>query len=262
MAEYNIPNELNYGIAQGVSIFVEKETAVNVFDPMVCLGNVNDANLTPTLELLEHKSNLFGVNSLDREITIDTKVDITAEFDELVREVAEYLFGSSARTTGVSVAVPFVAAPTFVASSLELNNGDPIVEVISVKPLTGEVEYTEGATGDYEVNLTTAIVTLPVGSAIAANDKVVIIYTVSNTVARYPIYDDVSLRGRVHIVANGGLNPATALASPKLYILLPIAEIRADGDINLLAKTDWRKASLKFTALKAGTDRFGYLYQN
>ena len=243
MSEYNVPNPNNYGVSNGVTVFVKKELSTNVFDDFLCLGNISEGNLSPGVEILKHYSNIFGINKQDKVATIKVEPVITVTFDELVKENFEYLLQST-RTAAQTYAVPYVRRPTFVAGALTLNDGTAIASVEAIKPLVGEDDYDEGATGDYTVALATGVVTLTASSTIGLTDQVVIIYTVTKTAAKYTMFDNTDIRGKLYVVNTGGK------IGPNWCIYFPMVEIKPEGDIPLFNKSEWVTASMQFQALE------------
>lgn len=257
MAEYNAPNPLNYGIASGVTAFIEEQTSVGVYSDIICLGNILSAPITMSTEKFKHYSNLFGMDAKDREITIKREVKVVVEFDELVKDGLRYLLQASTRTASVSINVPKVERVTFATNTAQVNGGNAITSIAWVKPTTGDTEYDEGATGDYTLTEATGTLTRTAGSSIGATDEVVVCYYIAKTANRYNTMTDTDIRGKLHIVGVG-TKDAGAVVGQGFYVYFPLVEIDPEGDINFLSKTEPRKAQLGFEVLE--DPNFGYVY--
>ena len=254
MAEYTVPNPLNYRVDGGVQAFIEKETAPNTFDDHICLGNIISGNFTPEVETFKHYSALFGQNTKDRVITIQTGGTLKLELDELVKDNMEYSFQTTDRLASQTALVPKVERATFAAGTITVNSGTAINDVLWVKATTGETTYTEGATGDYTVSLATGVITLTATTTIGATDEVVVLYRESKTSTRYSVFSDTDIRGRLHIVSYG-----TDGGGPSMYMYFPMVEVKPEGDINLFSMSEPKKFSLSLELVQVGT-LYGYVY--
>ena len=254
MAEYNLPYAGNYRVDGGVQAFVEEEISAGVFGDYVCLGNVIESTFTPDVEQFVHYSSLYGLKNQDKVITVKSGGSIKLTIDELIKENLEFSFQTSARTTSTTVSIPQVEEVTFAAGVGAVNSGAAIAEVLWVKPLSGESDYTEGASADYTVALGTGAITQTAGTTMTATETALVCYTVSRSTSRYSILSDVAKRGRLHIVS---LNSAGGGASS--YIYCPLCEIKPEGDLGLLNMTEAKQATLNFNMLKS-SGIFGYIY--
>jgi hypothetical protein len=249
MAEYHLPNKLNYDVSSKFEVWFRR-LKNSVYGEWIPLGNILDCTMTPTIEKLTVKSNLYGLDAVDREITISRALTTKLTVNELVRENLEMLLGTSARRASQTMSVPLHVKQAFVASSLTLADA-PIVSIISIKPLSGEDAFVEGATADYECNESTGVITLPVGSQIGATEEVWVRYLKSKTVTTYAIMDDLAFEGQLFLIKNG-LN-----AGPQRYTYLPSVKVVPDGDFPQNTKSEETKASLIFTSQEDPTDGFG-----
>lgn len=255
MAEYNTPNKYNYGVNSEVKVLIAKKISDGVYAPKRPIGNVNDGNFNKALEKLEHTTNLYGIDSKDDEFVTKTTVTMTMEIDELVKDNLSYVLGSSQRLTSQTADRPDFEVKSFSSGSMVVNNGQPIKSVIEIRPLSGEDEYDEGASADYTVDESTATITLTGSSDIGQDDKVIVTYEVTETsLIRYNIADNDDVEGRLYIVKTGG-------KGPKFYIYVPIIKITNEGDLNLLIKTEYRKATLNLELIQDPDEGFGYWYQ-
>ena len=254
MPEYNISNPRNPFVSSKFNTWFERLVG-GVYRPIMPLGNIVDSSLAITIEKLEIKSNQDGLDAKWKIIAIGRGATAKITINELVKENFELCLGSSARQTGQSVTYPIKEKKSFVAGSLTLANY-PIQAVKSILPILGDDEWAEGVTGDYEVNETTGVITLPVGSAIGANEEVWIWYTVTQAnVAKYAILSDLDIEGRLTFTKLG------TDAGPKRVIWIPSVKIVADGDIAMNPKTEEAKVSLSCEFQEDATHGFGYAYQ-
>lgn len=254
MTEYNIPNKQNYFVATGVTAWIQKKLAGGEFGDYHCVGNVVASNITPELERLEHTTNLQGLDARDSNPVIKKGGFFTLQIDELVKDNLELLIGSAPRELNSAFVLPRWEKKTFAANTITVNDGDEIVSVISVKSDSNENEYEEGESADYTVNLSTGVITRSGASSIGATEKVIVSYEVAKTGTKYTFLENVDIIANVKIVSNGGQ------LGNKRMLEFPEVELSIEGDINLLPKSEWQTATLRFDLIEQGGQPFGSWY--
>lgn len=254
MAEYNIPNPLNYRIDGGVQAFVEKELSAGVYGSHLCLGNIVDAEFTPEVNKYQHYSPLYSLRRKDRVITIQTGGTVKLTLDELVKENLEMAFQTSSKTASQTALPPKIERVTFVAGVAQVNSGAAINDVLWIKHVTSETPYDEGATGDYTVTAGTGTITQTVGTTMSATETVIVCYRISVTANRFSLLSDTDIRGRLHIISF-----STDGGGPSMYMYFPMVELKSEDAVGLIALEEPKQFSLNCELVLEGSI-YGYLY--
>ena len=248
-----LPNRDNYHVSSKVEAWVSKKISVGNYSAYLPLGNIIDGTLSPEITKLEHSTNLNGLDAKDAEFVTKVAGRVTLVIDELVRQNLEYILGSSGRTASQSFNYNKWETPTFASGTITINSGATVAAVNAVYSLTGTL-YSEGATADYTVNLSTGVITRVAGSTIGATEQVVVYYDVDATGSKYAMFDSPQINGKLQIVDAGGDIGAGRV------IQMDNVDISLDGDINVLNKTDFNQATLAFSFNEDSSTGFGSWY--
>jgi len=255
MAEYTIPNKLNYTVVAGATVWIARKVN-DVVQDYYPVGNLaEDCTLGFELERWTHFTNLYGVDTRDRNPVIKKSMNFKCVIDELVRENLEFAMGSSGRLVNQTLAVRCLEKVTLVAGAGSVNGGAAIVAVDTVLPNSGESTYDQGPSGDYDVNEATGAITLPAGSTIGQTDTITVYYRVNKTCMKYPIMDSPNIAAALQFISR---KSTTNELGYNLAIDIPNVDISLDGDITLM-KTEAIKATLMCQALADATNPSGAL---
>lgn len=252
--DFMIPNTDNYHVASKVSAWINRKISAGVYAGWMPVGDVQDGNLTPETERLEHMTHQFGLNKKDKEVVIGIKASVSLVLSELVRDNLRYCLGSTGRTALQSFNCQQYEVKTFAAGIITLNGGAAIQSILGVYALDG-TPYSEGATADYTATLGTGVITRQIGGGIGATEKVVVYYQKAiSTASKYLMFDDPSPSGKLAVISDGGH------VGPKHYIYFPDVDLSLDGDIPLVVKTDWQTASLRASVNEDASEGYGFWY--
>ncbi len=264
MAELNIPNSNNYTVIAGTNVWISRRDSSDELGEYLPVGNVaEDLTLSFELERLENFTNLYGLDTRDRNVVIAKSLSFNVVINEFIRENLVLLMGSSGREINQTINVRQPQRVTLSAGatgSAQVNNGAAIVDVEKVLPISGEDEYDEGVSADYTVNIANGTITRVASGNIGIAAELHVYYRKAVTDAtKHPIMDDPNISGAIHMVssrssANGvGYNQVLEFGR---------VDIAPDGDI-VFAKRDWIKGTLKCDALAdatSPTSALGYMY--
>lgn len=256
MAEFNIPNKKNYTVPAGATVWIAKYDTSDVLGDYAMVGNLaGDCELGVELEKLENMTNLYGVDTRDRNPVIGKKATFKVPINEAVGANLEYMLGSSGRTTSVAKNIKKFAKVTFAAGVAQVNGGNAIVSVDEILPNIYGDTYDEGASGDYTVTIGTGTITLTGSSNISNGDTCIVYYTVAETTTKYPILDSPNISGAIQFIAE---KSNSNVLGNNMLIEFTNVDIMLDGSIPL-PKKDWIKATLSCEALADATNPTGAL---
>lgn len=254
MTEYNPHDIRNYFVSTVATAWLSRKAADGSYGEWYCVGDVQEATYSPSIEKLEHESNFFGLNKRDKTIVNKVSATATIQISELVRHNLLYILNSKTRTTGETLYVIKQETKIWTGNTAQINEGEAIYQVRYVLDTDGDDAYEEGISGDYEVTEATGTLTKTVGTTIADGQEVIIVYEVARSATQYKILDATTIEGRAIIVSEG-----TGIG-PRRYLYFPSCLISIDGDIALLSKTEWNTASITLDINEDPESGFGNWY--
>jgi hypothetical protein len=254
MTEYNPHDIRNYFVSTVATAWLARKNADGTYGEWYCVGDVQEANYSPSIEKLEHESNFFGLNKRDKTIVNKVSATATIQISELVRHNLLYILNSKTREIGETLYVVKQETKTWSTAAAQVNEGEAIYQVRYVLDTDGEDAYEEGPSGDYEVNEATGTLTKTTGTTIADGQEVIIVYEVARTTTKYKLLDASTIEGKAIIVSEG------SGVGPRRYLYFPDCLISIDGDIALLSKTEWNTASIMLDINEDPEEGFGNWY--
>lgn len=256
MTEYNQKNADNYGVASRFKVWIARwNSTTSAYEDYRSVGNVVDTSLAPTFERLKHNTHYRGIDKQDQSIVVSTEFTGKVTIDELVKDNMLYVLMSTIRTTAQTYYVPDQENKTWAGgagSTVEVNGGDAIYQVLNVWHLSNDTAYEEGATADYTVTEATGTLTKTAGSTIADGEEVLIDYETSETCVMYNILDSTDIKARMKIVSEN-------TTGPKHCIFLPYVKLSLDGEIPF-PKDAWLQATLNLEIMEDDTYGYGQWY--
>lgn len=249
------PNKSNYHVSSAATVWIAKRISETEFEEFIPVGNVITSSFEPLINRLEHKSNVLGLDTRDRNPVIEVGGSIKVEIDEIVRENLEYILLSAGRVRDQSFNINRFKVGTVASSQLVLFGGAAIQDVqVVLAADDDELPYEEGPSADYEVDAANGKITIPAGSSIQNGNKLVVYFTTPQEGTKYPIFTEPNIRAKVRIVSSG------SNLGPRKFIEIPDTDLALDGSMPLLTKTEWQTATLDFSINEDAEERFGNWY--
>jgi hypothetical protein len=213
------------------------------------IGNCKVFSLGLEKETLEHKSSRSGVATIDREIPLSQKINVTVTFDEILnfQNLATFLSGSATQSvtnraaTGTitdAVLAP-VAATTTKGMTYELRDSTG-ARLYDINP--GSLTVKGGATlggastltgaANVEVDAAFGTVFIPATSSFTNGHGLWFSYTSAGTEKAVDMVDMMTVSKQSYFLRFEGINAASN--DKKFLVDLHSVSLTADGDLALL----------------------------